>query len=140
MTFSAKKLSYNYPYTSCILKVKEEKHICLKNYLTPISIESAKVDAKINKTDFIPVETVEGILEVEGGNSEQQIDKIYASILTNYTVESNNKEYTNNRHMKNKDFFTDLFELDESKATIHYGLDDFDDLSDKLAALIKENM
>ncbi|MFU0789577.1 MAG: sporulation protein [Virgibacillus proomii] len=253
-----------------------------KKLFNSMGIGSAKVDAKINKTDFIPGETVEGVLEVEGGNSEQQIDKVYVSILTNYTVESSDKEYTNNRHMikryqltdafvikpeekksipfsfqlplrtpaslgktkvwletgmdikkaldprdsdyiqvkphplvdafldaadrlgfelrevecefapstfplkkefpivqefefkptsgkykrkldeleaaffvyesevivlvevdrkmRNKDFFTDLFELDESKATIRYGFDDVDDLSDRLAALIKENM
>ncbi|KNE21361.1 sporulation protein [Virgibacillus pantothenticus] len=89
-----------------------------KKFFNSIGIGSAKVDAKIETEDFVPGEMIEGVLEVEGGNSEQQIDQIYVSLLTNHTMEINDKESDNHRHTIQRFKLTDGFiiKAEESKS------------------------
>lgn len=58
-----------------------------------IGIGSARVDAKLTKDQFKVGEEVQGIVEVVGGNTEQQIDEIYLSLMTTYIKESNDRKF-----------------------------------------------
>ena len=70
--------------------------IMLKKILSSIGIGSAKVDTKLFKTNFIPGELLEGVVEIQGGKVEQSIDEIYLSVFCNYTIESDNGNYESN--------------------------------------------
>jgi sporulation-control protein len=59
-----------------------------------IGIGAASVDTKLEKSNFQAGETVNGIVEVTGGNVEQKIDSIYLTLFTTYIRESDDKKYT----------------------------------------------
>ncbi|MFE8702078.1 sporulation protein [Cytobacillus sp. FJAT-54145] len=59
-----------------------------------VGIGAATVDTKLEKDTLVPGEEVSGIVEIKGGNIEQQVDEIYLSIHTTYIKESNDKKYT----------------------------------------------
>ena len=44
-----------------------------------VGIGAAKVDTKLEKDRVMPGEEVRGIVEIRGGNTEQNIDDIYLS-------------------------------------------------------------
>ncbi|EZP76724.1 SpoOM family protein [Parageobacillus genomosp. 1] len=67
-----------------------------KKFLSSIGIGAARVDTKLSKTQYAPGETVEGIVEIHGGNVEQQIDEIYLSLVTTYIREIDDKKYQEN--------------------------------------------
>ncbi|MBR7794972.1 sporulation protein [Virgibacillus sp. AGTR] len=58
-----------------------------KKLLNSVGIGSAKIDTKLSKTEFVPGEALEGVLEIEGGNNEQEIDAIYLKLMGSYTYE-----------------------------------------------------
>ena len=60
--------------------------------LASVGIGSAKVDTKINRTQWVPGENVEGVVQIRGGNVEQSIDDIYLSLYTNYEIEKDDKK------------------------------------------------
>lgn len=62
--------------------------------LASIGVGGAKVDTKLEKSDFTAGEIMQGVVEVTGGNIEQQIDAIYLTINTTYIRESNDRKYT----------------------------------------------
>ena len=55
-----------------------------KNLLSSIGIGSAKVDTIIQGDRFTPGESVDVIVKIMGGNTEQHIDGLYFSIHCNY--------------------------------------------------------
>ncbi|QFT89022.1 Sporulation-control protein spo0M [Bacillus sp. THAF10] len=57
--------------------------------LASIGIGSAKVDTKLSSSMVKPGEILSGVVEITGGSTEQKIDEIYLSLLTNYIKESN---------------------------------------------------
>ncbi len=59
-----------------------------------IGIGAASVDTKLEKSNFQAGETVNGIVEVTGGNVGQKIDSIYLTLFTTYIRESDDKKYT----------------------------------------------
>lgn len=59
-----------------------------------VGIGAAKVDTKLEKDRVMPGEEVRGIVEVRGGNTEQNIDDIYLSLHTTYIREADDKKYT----------------------------------------------
>ncbi|UII54471.1 sporulation protein [Cytobacillus spongiae] len=59
-----------------------------------VGIGSAKVDTKLEKERLFPGEEVKGIVEIQGGNVEQNIDEIYLSLHTTYIKEHDDKKYT----------------------------------------------
>ncbi|MFJ7747892.1 sporulation protein [Peribacillus sp. NPDC097295] len=67
----------------------------LKKLLSSIGMGSAKVDTKLYKTNFIPGELLEGIVEIQGGQVEQRIDEVYLSVFCNYTIESDDGNHEN---------------------------------------------
>lgn len=54
--------------------------------LASVGIGSATVDTKIFRSELVPGEEVEGIVQIRGGNVEQQIDSIYLSLYTTYEL------------------------------------------------------
>jgi sporulation-control protein len=59
-----------------------------------IGIGSATVDTKLEKETVFPGEEINGVVEVKGGNVEQQIDVIHLSIHTTYLKEMDDKKFT----------------------------------------------
>ena len=54
--------------------------------LASVGIGSATVDTKIFRSELVPGEKVEGIVQIRGGNVEQEIDSIYLSLYTTYEL------------------------------------------------------
>ncbi|WP_415817434.1 sporulation protein [Mesobacillus thioparans] len=59
-----------------------------------VGIGAAKVDTKLEKDRVKPGEEVRGIVEIRGGNVEQNIDDIYLSLHTTYIKEKDDRKYT----------------------------------------------
>lgn len=57
-----------------------------------IGIGSARVDTKLTTDQLRAGEKVTGVVEIVGGNMEQQIDAIYLSLMTTYIKESNDRK------------------------------------------------
>ena len=67
--------------------------------LASVGIGAATVDTKLESEQVVPGEEIKGIVEIQGGNVEQQINEIYLSINTQYVKESNDQKapcYGNN--------------------------------------------
>jgi sporulation-control protein len=64
-----------------------------KKLLSSIGIGAARVDAKLSKSRYAPGEMLEGIVDVHGGNVEQQIDEIYLALMSTYIREVDDKKY-----------------------------------------------
>lgn len=62
--------------------------------LASVGVGGAKVDTKLEKSEFTAGEIMQGVVEVSGGNLEQQIDAIYLTVNTTYIRESNDRKYT----------------------------------------------
>ncbi|MEG0259047.1 MAG: sporulation protein [Lysinibacillus sp.] len=62
--------------------------------LASIGLGAAKVDTKLEKSSYVAGETVRGIVEIKGGNVEQDIATIYLTVYTTYIREANDKKYT----------------------------------------------
>lgn len=60
--------------------------------LASIGIGSAKVDTKLEKSQYMLGETVTGIIEIQGGAVQQQIAEIYLTLHTNYKIERDEVE------------------------------------------------
>lgn len=60
--------------------------------LSGIGIGSARVDTKLTTDQLRAGEKVTGVVEIVGGNMEQQIDAIYLSLMTTYLKESNDRK------------------------------------------------
>lgn len=59
-----------------------------------IGIGSATVDTKLEKDTVSPGEEINGVVEVKGGNVEQNIDVILLSLHTTYIKEADDKKFT----------------------------------------------
>ncbi|WP_342514396.1 sporulation protein [Sporosarcina sp. FSL K6-1522] len=62
--------------------------------LGSFGIGGAKVDTKLEKSEYTAGEIMTGKVEIYGGKIEQQIDSIYLTVYTTYIRESNDKKYT----------------------------------------------
>ncbi|WP_046173649.1 sporulation protein [Domibacillus indicus] len=62
--------------------------------LASIGIGNAKVDTKLEKARYTAGEMMRGIVEVKGGNVEQQVDSIYVSVMTTYERETDDRKVT----------------------------------------------
>ncbi|MER2107824.1 MAG: sporulation protein [Solibacillus sp.] len=62
--------------------------------LASVGIGAATVDTKLHKSTYTVGEQVSGVVEIVGGNTEQQIDAIYLSLHTNYEKEVNDTKVT----------------------------------------------
>ncbi|PFA70146.1 sporulation protein SpoOM [Bacillus sp. AFS015802] len=59
-----------------------------------IGIGAATVDTKLEKSSYVAGETVNGVVEIKGGSTEQSVDAIYLTLFTTYIRESDDKKYT----------------------------------------------
>jgi sporulation-control protein len=64
--------------------------------LASLGIGSAKVDTVLEKARFLPGEEVKGIVKIQGGSVDQDVDSIYIHLMTQYIKESDDKKYTVN--------------------------------------------
>jgi sporulation-control protein len=62
--------------------------------LASVGIGSATVDTKIYRSQLVPGENVDGIVQIRGGNTEQNIDSIYLSLFTTYVLKKDDKQVT----------------------------------------------
>ncbi|MCL6615609.1 MAG: sporulation protein, partial [Anoxybacillus ayderensis] len=62
--------------------------------LASIGIGAAKVDTKLHESHLLLGESVTGVVEVTGGNIDQQIDDIYLSLCATYTKEVDDRKVT----------------------------------------------
>ncbi|MBM7703170.1 sporulation protein [Metabacillus iocasae] len=60
--------------------------------LARIGIGAAKVDTKLYKDQLTAGSKIEGVVEVYGGNIEQEIDSIYLQLFTSYVREVDDKK------------------------------------------------
>ncbi len=61
--------------------------------LASVGIGAATVDTKLESEQVVPGEDVQGIVEIQGGKVEQQINEIHLSIHTQYVKESNDHKH-----------------------------------------------
>ncbi|MBW3113195.1 MULTISPECIES: sporulation protein [Bacillaceae] len=59
-----------------------------------IGIGAATVDTKLEKSSYEAGETVNGVVEITGGSTEQSIDAIYLTLFATYIRESDDKKFT----------------------------------------------
>ncbi|ATP41817.1 sporulation protein SpoOM [Solibacillus sp. R5-41] len=69
--------------------------------LASVGIGATTVDTKLHKVNYTINENITGVVEIVGGNVEQQIDAIYLSLYTNYTREINDTKVSENALLKN---------------------------------------
>ncbi len=65
-----------------------------RRFLTSIGVGAATVDARLEKEEFEPGEEVRGVVEVTGGDSEQEVEEIYLYVQTHYKRESGDSTVT----------------------------------------------
>lgn len=65
-----------------------------KKLLSSVGIGAAKVDTQLTKTNFIVGEKLEGIVLIQGGQVDQEIDSIYLSLFTEFEDEIDDKKIT----------------------------------------------
>lgn len=65
----------------------------LGRLLASIGIGSAKIDTILEKTRFEPGEQIRGTVNIQGGSTEQRIDAIQLSVMTEYIRESNDQKH-----------------------------------------------
>ncbi|MDP9701426.1 sporulation-control protein [Paenibacillus intestini] len=63
-----------------------------KKMLASVGVGAAKVNTELHTTEVMPGGTLSGIVYIEGGGVEQQVDRIYLLIKTHYIRESNDRK------------------------------------------------
>lgn len=71
---------------------EEDKMSLVKKFLSSIGVGAARVDTQIHQTEIEPGGKLEGKVIVEGGEVEQNIDRIYLSLLTTYEKEVDDRK------------------------------------------------
>ncbi len=61
-------------------------------FLASIGIGSAKIDTLLEKARYAPGDEVKGVVNIQGGNTDQRIDTIQLSVMTEYIRESNDSK------------------------------------------------
>ncbi|MFD1775158.1 sporulation protein [Paenibacillus rhizophilus] len=65
-----------------------------KKVLASVGIGSAKVDTRLEEAQVVAGGTLRGVVSIRGGQVEQQIDKIYIYVKTQYEKEENDRKVT----------------------------------------------
>lgn len=92
-----------------------------KRMLSSVGIGAASVDTVLFKDQFMQGETINGVVTIQGGDVEQQIDEIYVSIQTYYKggSEETTKVGTLNKHKLAQAFVIAPNEKREFPLSIH---------------------
>lgn len=69
--------------------------------LASIGVGAATVDTKLHKSSYTINETVTGVVEVTGGNTEQQIDAIYLTLYTSFVREIDDRKVNDQAALQN---------------------------------------
>ncbi|MUG71911.1 sporulation protein [Paenibacillus validus] len=87
-----------------------------KKMLASVGIGSAKVDTELDSSQVSVGGAISGVVRVQGGSTEQQVDRIYLYIKTSYVKEENDHKVTREAEI-GKFLLTDAFLLrpDERK-------------------------
>lgn len=64
-----------------------------KKMLASVGIGAAQVDLMLHESHVRPGDTLTGVVRIQGGRVEQQVDAIYAFVKTNYIKEQDDKKY-----------------------------------------------
>ena len=65
-----------------------------RRLLSRVGIGAATVDTRLEKTEFTPGEEVRGVVEIQGGGTEQEIEGVYLAVQTLYKRESGDDTVT----------------------------------------------
>ncbi|MRG85631.1 sporulation protein SpoOM [Salinibacillus xinjiangensis] len=68
----------------------------LKKWLASVGIGSAKVDTQLDNTQLEPGQEVQGKVVIQGGNTEQQIDRIQLFVMTEVVREKDDRKVYDN--------------------------------------------
>ncbi|MCM3781468.1 sporulation protein [Neobacillus mesonae] len=60
--------------------------------LAKVGIGAAEIDTLLEKTTYVPGETVKGVVRIKGGSVEQDIEKIYIQLMTRYIREQDDRK------------------------------------------------
>lgn len=71
---------------------EERRFSMFKKFLSSVGIGAAKVDTKIHRSSFFPGETIEGVVTIKGGSTDQDVDAIYLKLMSEYEDELNDKK------------------------------------------------
>ncbi|WP_427051044.1 sporulation protein [Paenibacillus sp. TC-CSREp1] len=63
-----------------------------KKMLASVGVGAAKVNTELHTTEVMPGGILSGVVYIEGGDVDQQVDRIYLSIKTHYIRESNDRK------------------------------------------------
>ena len=64
----------------------------LKKWMASVGIGSAKVDTQLENTQLVPGEELRGKVVIEGGNAEQQVDRINLFLMTEAVREKDDRK------------------------------------------------
>lgn len=81
-----------------------------KKMLASVGIGSAKVDTELDSSQVHVGGSISGVVHVQGGSTEQQVDRIYLYIKTHYIKEENERKVTREAEI-GKFLLTDAFLL-----------------------------
>ena len=71
----------------------EERGVSMfKKILSSVGIGAAKVDTQLHQTSFFPGETIEGVVTIKGGSTDQNVDAIYLKLMSEYEDKLNDKK------------------------------------------------
>lgn len=62
--------------------------------LATIGIGAATVDTVLEKSHYVAGERIQGMIEIKGGSTQQEVDAIYLTLHTTYIRESDDKKFT----------------------------------------------
>ncbi|WP_211748587.1 sporulation protein [Paenibacillus sp. Marseille-Q4541] len=60
--------------------------------LAKVGIGSAEIDTLLEKVSYVPGETVKGVVRIQGGSVDQEIESIYIQLMTRYIREQDDRK------------------------------------------------
>ncbi|UNK17879.1 sporulation protein [Paenibacillus sp. N3/727] len=61
--------------------------------LASVGIGAVEVNTHLEKSSYYPGEDIRGVIHIRGGNVDQNVDRIYVKLMTEYTKEINDKKF-----------------------------------------------
>jgi sporulation-control protein len=65
-----------------------------KNTLVSLGVGSAEIDAELDSDTYRAGDTVSGLLHIQGGNQDQNVDQITLDLVTEYVEKVDDKKVT----------------------------------------------
>ena len=64
--------------------------------LASVGIGAVEVNTHLEKSSYYPGEDVRGMIHIKGGNADQNVDRIYVKLMTEYIREHDDKKFSEN--------------------------------------------